>query len=102
MTDALIVGLIIAGVLLIAGGVVWLLTYIPDVTYCPRCGGDLVEWAGQTESGAFTVDTLWRGCPKVRDEGAGSPPGEPWWQHYREIRRQTRRSRFDPYTGQPR
>lgn len=68
----------------------------PAVIHCPRCGGDLVRWSVTAVSNGFDQTIEYRGCPKVRDKGAGSP-GEKWADHFCEVARIRSTSRFDPY-----
>ena len=68
---------------------------------CPECGGDLVMWTEGRHVNGYDVVYRMRGCPKVRDQGAGSPANDRWWRHYSEVTGKRHRSNFDDQTGAP-
>lgn len=82
---ALVVGVGLAFAVLVA------LHEVDSPSVCPKCGGDMVEWTDVYER-RFTGRPerfVWRGCPKVRDHGAGSPASDDWTGHYARVLRRT-------------
>lgn len=49
------------------------LAFADEPSVCPADGGDLVEWTETRRINGFTYAFTMRGCPKIRDAGAGSP-----------------------------